>query len=301
MKDEQEEYNDNNSSGGQVGESNRSSNNSTGWLDTNRGRGRTQQQKIYGNASKKSNKTKEKVTKMGMMNGGGDYDTDDEWRAAGSTSSLGLASTKRQIQSRSRSRKAKKKDEVIEILDSSSEEEAMTPGGKQSKVSSATEQHLQFVTCKYVSSYLFHSIFQPKSKRPTISDLFTIEAARIAVGKKVFKSKCELQFQFRAKDQYMKFCWNNKGKEGSHTVSLKQDSDLRGLHYYVAQEDDDNSESILTDRVDYLMTMIAFKIKATVSNGFTKYTNSFNDDSFVAVEFRDNDQFLVRRPCVLCV
>ena len=140
-KDELEEYNDNNSSGGQFGESNRSSNESTGWVDTSRGRGRTQQRNIYGNASKKSNKTKKKLTKMGMMDEVGDYDTDNEWRAAGSTSSLGLASTKRQTRSRSRSRKAKKKDEVIEILDSSSEEESsedevMSPEGKQSKVSS---------------------------------------------------------------------------------------------------------------------------------------------------------------------
>ena len=71
------------------------------------------------------------------MDGADDY-RDDEWRAAGSTSSLGLASTKRQT--RSRTRKAQKKDEVIEILDSSSEEEssedeAMSPEGKQSKVS----------------------------------------------------------------------------------------------------------------------------------------------------------------------
>ena len=145
---------------------------------------------------------------------------------------------------------------------------------------------------------MFHSIFQPKPKRPTIGDLFTFEAARIAVGKKVFKSKCELKFQFGAKDQYMMFCWNNKGKERFHKVSLNQDSELLGLNYYIAEEND-NNESILTDGVDYLMTMIAFKIKATDTNGFVVYTNSFNDDSYVTVEFRDNDQFLVRGPFVL--
>lgn len=92
-----------------------------------------------------------------------DYGTDDEWRAADSVSSLGLASTKRQTRSSSKSRKAKKKDEVIEILDSSSEEEssedeAMSPVGKQSKVSSCyiTEQqslfcHMQICLIVFVS------------------------------------------------------------------------------------------------------------------------------------------------------
>ena len=99
----------------------------------------------------------------------------------------------------------------------------------------------------------------------------------------------------------MMFCWNNEGKEGSHTVSLKQDSDLRGLNYYVAQEND-NNESILTDGYDDSMTIIAFKIEPTESNGLSKYTNFFIDkDSYVTVEFRDNDQFLVRRPFVLCI
>ena len=140
MKDDIEEFSDNDSSAGRFVESNRSSNNSAVWLDTNRGSGRNQQQKTY--AKKKKNptsKTKKKLRKMGMHKE--DYGTDDEWRVADSMSSLGLASTKRQTRSRSRSRKAKKKDEVIEILDSSSEEESsedevMSPEGKQSKVSS---------------------------------------------------------------------------------------------------------------------------------------------------------------------
>ena len=146
---------------------------------------------------------------------------------------------------------------------------------------------------------MLRSFRQPKPKRSPIGGLFTIEAARIAVGKKVFKSKCELQFQFGAKDQYMKFCWNNKGKEGSHTVSLKQDSDLRGLNYHIAE--DDNNESILTDGFDDSMTFIAFKIEPSDTNGLTKYTNSYDDDSYVTVEFRDNDQFLVSRPFVLYI
>ena len=72
-----------------------------------------------------------------------DSDTDEDLfpRMEKKMSSIGLTNTRRQTRSKSKSRKAKKKDEVIEILDSSSEEEssedeAMTPEGRDIKVSS---------------------------------------------------------------------------------------------------------------------------------------------------------------------
>lgn len=95
----------------------------------------------------------------------------------------------------------------------------------------------------------------------------------------------------------MIFSWNNtKGKEREHKVSLKQDSELLGLNYYAA-EDTDNSENVLTYGVDDSMTIIAFKIRPTDANEFTIYSNSYDADSYITVEVRDNDQFLVRRPC----
>eukprot|EP00986_Skeletonema_menzelii_P017935 scaffold23023_cov257-Skeletonema_menzelii.AAC.1 len=137
-KDELEEYSDNDSSAGRFGESKRSSNNSNGCLDRDRGRGRTPQQKSYGSTRKKpSSKTKKKLVRQGMQQ---DSDTDEDLfpRMEKKMSSIGLTNTGRQTRSKSKSRKAKKKDEVIEILDSSSEEEssedeAMTPEGRDSK------------------------------------------------------------------------------------------------------------------------------------------------------------------------
>ncbi len=93
----------------------------------------------------------------------------------------------------------------------------------------------------------------------------------------------------------MLFSWNNnKGKKKEHKVSLKQDSELVGLNYYVPEEDD-NSESALTDGIDDSMTIIAFKIKPTEENELTIYTQSYDADSYITVEVRDTDQFLVRR------
>ncbi len=145
------------------------------------------------------------------------------------------------------------------------------------------------------SSHLVPTSRQPKRKPPSIGDLVTIDAARIAVGKKVVKSKCELSFQFGTKKPYMQFSWNNKnGKKKEHRVSLKQDSELVGLNYYVPQENY-NSENVLTDGVDDSMTIIAFKIKPTDANEFTIYTQSYDADSYVTVEVRDTDQFVVRK------
>jgi len=241
------------------------------WLNSNRGKGRTLEQKSYPKGKKKpSNQTQKKLVKMGMRE-----DTDKEWKDAGKLSSLGSTNT-RQTRSRSRSRKSKKKDEVIEILDSSSEEES-------------SEDEAISIDDKEISKSV---VVQPSRKRPPIGDLFTIDAARIAVGKKVVKSKCELKFQFGAKEQYMLFSWNNnKGKKKEHKVSLKQDSELVGLNYYVPEEDD-NSESVLTDGVDDSMTIIAFKIKPTEENELTIYTQSYDADSYITVEVRDTDQFL---------
>jgi hypothetical protein len=122
-KDEITEFSDNDSSAGQFGETKRS-NNTADWLTTNRDRGRTQQQKPNGRARrKKSNKTMKKMKSMGMQIG--DDFADEDWRGAANTSSLALGSPiRRSTRSKSKSRKAKKTNEIIEILDSSSEEES---------------------------------------------------------------------------------------------------------------------------------------------------------------------------------
>ena len=134
----------------------------------------------------------------------------------------------------------------------------------------------------------------PKRTR-SVGDLFTVDAARISVGKKVFKSKCELNFQFGTKKQYMQFSWNNaQGKKQTHKVSLEEGAeDLKGLNYYISG-DTDNNES-MSDGTDDSMTIIAFKITPTKENQLKMYTKSYDDDSYVTVEVRDTDQFVVRR------
>ena len=127
---------------------------------------------------------------------------------------------------------------------------------------------------------------QRATKPPSIGDVIIIDAARISVGKKVFKSKCALKFQFGTKHPYMKFCWNNaQGEEQAHKVSLKGDADaLTELNYYIP-DDKDNNEGDGTDEFAF----IAFKITPTEANQFAMYTKSYDENSYIVVEVRDSD------------
>ena len=89
----------------------------------------------------------------------------------------------------------------------------------------------------------------------------------------------------------MLFSWNNgNGKKQTHKVSLKGDAEeLRELNYYIPEGDD-------TDE----LTFIAFMIAPTKANEFTMYTKSYDENSYVTVEVRDGDQFVVRRNLVFC-
>ena len=150
----------------------------------------------------------------------------------------------------------------------------------------------------FLSKLIAHTQCQKSSpkRNPPVGELMAIDATRIAVGKKVFKSKCELKFQFGTKFPYMMFSFNTgEGKKRSHKVSLKGDEELRGLNYYTPIESDNNDGNI-TDGVDDSMAIIAFRIAPTESNQFTLYSKSYkydDDDSYVTVEVRDNDDFAV--------
>ncbi len=135
------------------------------------------------------------------------------------------------------------------------------------------------------ASYPF-PLQQSATKPPSVADLILIDAARISVGKKVFKSKCALKFQFGTKHPYMLFCWNNaQGEKQEHKVSLKGDADaLTELNYYIP-DDKDNNESDGTDE----FTFIAFKITPTEANQFGMYTKSYDENSYIVVEVRDSD------------
>ena len=130
-----------------------------------------------------------------------------------------------------------------------------------------------------------------------VGDVHSIDAVRIAVGKKVFRSKCKLSFQFGTNNPYIEFSYENKkGKMTDHTVLVKGE-EITEVKYHISDEND-------TIDVDdpYSMTMIAFRIKPSESNGFDKYSSSYSQEAkdpekfhkqFISVEVRDTDDFRV--------
>lgn len=117
--------------------------------------------------------------------------------------------------------------------------------------------------------------------------------ARIAVGKKVFKSKCDLKFQWGTKAPYMLFGFSI---DGSKPVEFKvpfRGEDLRELAYFVAKDEE-------SDEYDNSMSIVAFSIMPNKENKLDEYSEWYNgepdDDSgmkYITMELRDKEQFQV--------
>ena len=113
----------------------------------------------------------------------------------------------------------------------------------------------------------------------------------------MFRSKCKLSFQFGTNNPYIEFSYENrKGKMNDHTVFVKGE-ELAEVKYHIPDENDEDGADLDS------MTMIAFRINPSKSNGFDKYSSSYsqenNDDpekfhkQFISVEVRDTDVFTV--------
>ena len=148
---------------------------------------------------------------------------------------------------------------------------------------------------------------RPRRLRP-VGDRASIDAVRIAVGKKVFSRQCELSFQFGTRDPYLRFAYLDKDRPMAHDVSLSlKKEELTEVKYFIAGDEDEATD----DDVEP-MTVIAFRITPNARNKFDKYSNAYrqeNDDNeeryerrYVSVEVRDPDEFQVRLAQIdLCI
>jgi hypothetical protein len=142
---------------------------------------------------------------------------------------------------------------------------------------------------------LFH-FFKETQTRVTraTGDLLSIGVARIAIGKRVFKSKCQLMFQLGTRRPYMVFAFNNDAKPVQIKVSLSED-DLMELAYYVADDAKEESEEY-----DDSMSIIAFRVIPSQSNTLVEYADWYDgadpddsDTSYITIELRDKEEFQV--------
>lgn len=185
---------------------------------------------------------------------------------------------------RSQSKQSKSSGEVIAIDDSSDEESSIQLSNPDSEKSEVGE----------VESV------RPRRKRP-LGDRATIDAVRIAVGKRVFRSSCEFSIQFGTKNPYLHFsCHDASGTKVTHCTYLK-DHEITELKYFIASDDDisdDNFDGAKGSSSED-MTVIVFRITPTPKNGLDKYTNAYEKDTdgvsaekrYISIELRSNEQF----------
>ena len=114
----------------------------------------------------------------------------------------------------------------------------------------------------------------------------------------MFRSKCKLSFQFGTNNPYIEFSYeNNKKKMTEHTVYLKGE-ELTEVKYHIPDENDTSEEGDSDS-----MTIIAFRINPSETNGFDKYSSAYNQEDnedpekfhkrYISVEVRDTDDFRV--------
>jgi hypothetical protein len=129
-------------------------------------------------------------------------------------------------------------------------------------------------------------------------DLASIDAVRIAIGKKVFKSRCSLGFQLGTTQPYIQFSFEDRNIVSEHCVYLRSGEELKEVKYHIA----DDSATLEGDDIDDSMTVIAFRITPTKKNNFIKFTSSYDQEEsdkitgkqYISVECRDSDDFRVR-------
>ena len=134
---------------------------------------------------------------------------------------------------------------------------------------------------------------QTRSTRAT-GDLLGIDIARIAVGKKVFKSKCALKLQPGTRRPYLLFVFLTElGEHEKIRVPLDGDG-LKEFAYYLVNEEKEESEEY-----DDSMSIVAFCVTPSDSNGLKKFDKWYDGDDetsgmkYITMELRDKDEFQV--------
>ena len=126
-------------------------------------------------------------------------------------------------------------------------------------------------------------------------DVPCIDAVRIAIGKKVFKTKCMLKFQLGTRHPYIQFSFEVGGNLKEHRVDIDHGDELKEVKYHIAAEDDTGVETGDT------ITVISFRITPSEKNSLTKYSNAYNQEeggmdlakNYISVEPRNTDDFQV--------
>jgi hypothetical protein len=123
-------------------------------------------------------------------------------------------------------------------------------------------------------------------------DLISIDIARIAIGKKVFRSRCALKLQLCTEDPYLLILFRN---DESKKVEMKvYFEELEEFSFYLVDEEEE------PDSYDNGLSIIAMHVTPSQQNKLLDFTEWYdgegNNDSgmkYITMELRDVDQFNV--------
>jgi hypothetical protein len=123
------------------------------------------------------------------------------------------------------------------------------------------------------------------ASEPPPDDLKQIGVVRIAVGKRVEKSKCCLGYQFGVKEQFVVLLFISSASTAKIRVDLKGD-ELREMAYFIADDGD-----------DVLLSILVFCVRPSQVNKLVKFSESYDgedgDKKYITVENRDKDEISV--------
>eukprot|EP00804_Cyclotella_cryptica_P023147 CCRYP_000358-RA/>CCRYP_000358-RA protein AED:0.01 eAED:0.01 QI:1097/1/1/1/0.75/0.66/9/214/1028 len=135
---------------------------------------------------------------------------------------------------------------------------------------------------------------QETQKRITraAGDLASIDVARIAIGEKVFRSKCALKFQWGTKAPYLLFAFSTGGSQFVNIKVHLQGEELNELAYFIAEDDE---KGVPSDKFDDSMSIVAFCVRPSRDNTLDRFSDCYDGETegkqYIAIEVRDKEEF----------
>jgi hypothetical protein len=128
-----------------------------------------------------------------------------------------------------------------------------------------------------------------------------MDAVRIAIGKKVFSTRCKLKFIRLSSGKGYLILSYHKGSHLTrvdHEISLDFDS-LKEMKYYLADEEENPLGTVISVDFDESeeLSFLAMNVTPTEDNGLKKFTSAYVPDGddlnkrYIAIEFRSNSDF----------
>ena len=146
-----------------------------------------------------------------------------------------------------------------------------------------------------------NSLTETSNEKRSFGRRMEFDAARVAIGKKVFSRQCLLQIQAGSVHSYLRISYYRdeaSSKKVVHTIHVES---IKELRYFLAdQNKEEGSLQATSSSGGNDPSFLAMRIAPTKENGLKTYTNEYlqncdeddNDKRYVVVELRSDDEFI---------